>query len=444
MAKFLNKLTVPQIIVIAYILLISIGTFLLALPISTTSRLGTPFIDAFFMATSAVSVTGVTILDTATHWTFFGKLVLLFLIEIGGLGFLTIWVLLYYAILGRPNLKQRLAVSESLNLVPGENISRRIWYIIRFALIVQIIGAILLYFPFRVELNFFDSIFYALFHSVSAFTNGGLDLFEAGFIQFQSHPYVLIVIMLLIMTGGLGFIVWDDLLNYRKTKSLHIYTKVVLITTGILWVGGMLLYWIAEHDNGTFGHLPPSQQFVNYLMLSVTARSSGFANVDYSILNPGSLLLTNFLIFIGASSGSTGGGIKVSTLAIIVLVIFRSFQGKKATVFHRRIAQDTVQRAFFIFTSAIFFIIIGSFALSLTETLPEGLGIEYIVTEVVAALGVVGISLGLTPHLTFLGKIIIIILMLIGRVGVMTFLWSIVGEKRETGINHPEVNLLIG
>jgi len=444
MTKLFKRLSIPQIIVLAYVFFILLGAVLLSLPISTQSTLGTPFIDALFMSTSAVSVTGVTLLDTATHWTFFGKVVFLFLIEIGGLGFMTIWVLLYYTILGRPNIKQRLAVSESLNLDPGENIGQRIFYILRFALIVQLIGAILLYFPFREKLDVLDSLFYAIFHSISAFTNGGLDLFENSLVQFQSPPYILIVMMLLVITGGLGFIVWDDLLNFKKTKSLRIYTKIVLITTGILWLLGAVLYWVAESNNGTFQHLSTGERFVNYLFMSVTARSAGFINVDYATLSSTSILLTNLLIFIGASSGSTGGGIKVSTLAVIFIVIIRSFQGKKPIIFHRKLAQETIQRSFFIFVAAIFFIAIGSIGLSITETLPEGLGIEYIVTEVVAAIGVVGISLGLTPHLTFLGKIIVIILMLIGRVGVMTFLWSLVGEKREIRINHPEINLLIG
>src|SRR5690625_2680622 len=186
MTKLFKRLSIPQIIVLAYVFFILLGAVLLSLPISTQSTLGTPFIDALFMSTSAVSVTGVTLLDTATHWTFFGKVVFLFLIEIGGLGFMTIWVLLYYTILGRPNIKQRLAVSESLNLDPGENIGQRIFYILRFALIVQLIGAILLYFPFREKLDVLDSLFYAIFHSISAFTNGGLDLFENSLVQFQS------------------------------------------------------------------------------------------------------------------------------------------------------------------------------------------------------------------------------------------------------------------
>lgn len=259
MTKYLNKLSVPQIIIFAYIFVIQLGTLLLALPISSTSKTWTPFIDALFTSTSAVSVTGVTILNTAIYWTTFGKIVLLFLIEIGGLGFMTIWIFMYYAILGRPNLKQRIAVSESLNLTPGDKVWPRIWRIIKFALIVQLIGALLLFFPFSNNLGFFGSIFYVVFHSISAFTNAGLDLFSTSLIQFQKNTYVLLVMALLIMIGGLGFLVWDDLLNYRTIKKLHIYTKIVLITTSILWVAGIVLYWFGERNNGIFSHLSPGK-----------------------------------------------------------------------------------------------------------------------------------------------------------------------------------------
>ena len=234
---------------------------------------------------------------------------------------------MYYAILGRPNLKQRIAVSESLNLTPGDKVWPHIWRIIKFALIVQLIGALLLFFPFSNNLGFFDSIFYVVFHSISAFTNAGLDLFSTSLIQFQKNTYVLLVMALLIMIGGLGFLVWDDLLNYRTIKKLHIYTKIVLITTSILWVAGIVLYWFGERNNGTFSHLSPGSKAINYLLLSVTARSSGFTNVDYSVLSSSSLILTNVLIFIGASSGSTGGGIKVSTLAVIFIYIINLFKG---------------------------------------------------------------------------------------------------------------------
>lgn len=444
MTNYLKKLSIPQIIVMTYIIFIALGTFLLALPISSAAGIWTPFIDALFSSTSAVSVTGVTIFETLTYWNYFGKTVLMVLIEIGGLGFMTIWALLYHSIIGKPNLKQRMTVSESLNLTPTKGVVQHILHIIRIALIIQLVGMILLSFPFVEEYGLFEGLYYALFHSVSAFTNGGLDLFPNSLVHFQENPYVLIVIMLLIMSGGLGFIVWDDLLQYRKTKKLRIYTKIVLITTSVLWILGMVLYWLAERNTSIFDHLSFGDQLLNYLFLSVTMRSSGFSNVNISTLSMSSFLLSNILIFIGASSGSTGGGIKISTLAVIFIVIVRSFQGKKPIVFNRKIADSTVRQAFLIFTVAVLIVGIGTFTLSLTETLPTGFGMAHIFTEVVSALGAVGISLGLTPYLSVSGKLIIIVLMLVGRVGVMTFLWSLVGEKRESRINYPETDIIIG
>lgn len=444
MIEYIKKLSVPQIIVVAYTILILVGTLLLALPISSTQRIWTPALDAFFASTSAVTVTGVTILETATYWSYFGKTVLLFLIEIGGLGFMSIWVLFYQNIIGRPNLKSRMVMSESFDLSSSDRVIDRVWAILRFALVAQLIGALLLAFSFLPEYGLLKGSYYAIFHSVSAFTNGGLDLFSTSLLDFQTNEFVLIITMLLIITGGLGFIVWDDLLTYRKKKKLSIYTKVVLVTTGSLYVMGTVLYWFSERNTPAFAGLDAGHQILNYLMLSVTVRSSGFTNIDFTHLSFSSLILTNFLIFIGASSGSTGGGIKVSTLAVIVMTIVRFFQGRKPTLFNRTISSDTIKRSFFVFTIAIFLVGVGVFALSLTETLPDGIGSEYIIMEVVSALGSVGISMGLTPHLTVPGKFIIIILMLIGRVGILTFLWSVIGEKRESRINYPEINFLVG
>lgn len=444
MSKLFENFSIAQILIVLYSLGILVGTGLLMLPIASASGHWTSLFDAFFTSTSAITVTGVTILNTSTYWSYFGKTVLLFLMEIGGLGIMTFWVILYQTIGGQPNLKQRLVISESLSLTAGESPLTRVWEIIKFAFVVQIIGAILLAFSFLPEYGWLKGAYFSIFHSVSAFTNGGMDLFSDSLADFHTNPYVLAVMMLLIITGGLGFIVWDDLLHYPKRKKLRVYTKVVLLTTSILWVLGAVLYWLAERNTPTFSHLSIFDQFFNYLLLSVTARSSGFTNVDFAHLSTGSILLTNVLIFIGASSGSTGGGIKVSTLAILFIVVVRSFQGRKPVIFNRAIALSTIKRAFIIFTLGILLLVSGSFALSLTEQLPEGIGMGYIVTEVVSALGSVGISIGITPYLSVAGKWIIIVLMLIGRVGVMTFLWSLVGEKREERINYPEKDFLVG
>lgn len=445
MSNFLKKLSIPQTIVLAYAFVITVGAMLLWLPLSSANGEWTSFIDALFTATSATAVTGQVTLNTATHWNYFGKTVILTLIEIGGLGFMTIWILFYYYIFKqRPNLKQRRIVSESLSLSGGDKPQQKVYAIVRFALIVQLIGAILLSFVFIPEFGLTKGLYFSVFHSISAFCNAGFDLLGNSLVDYQSNPFILLVIASLIMAGGLGFIVWEDLINYRKTRKLRKYSKIVLTTTISLWVLGTFLFWISEYRNGTFSHLSAGKQLVNYFFLSVTPRTAGYANVDYSDLSLSSIFLTIVFMFIGASSGSTGGGIKVTTLVVIVLVIYRSVNYNHSNILNRSISEDTIRRSFFIFSSGLLISILATFILLNTETIPDGFGVEYVLIEVFSCLGTVGLTMGLTPSLTMIGKIILILLMLIGRVGVMTFLWSLTTRKHESGINYPEMNLLVG
>lgn len=445
MIKKLQQLSIPQYIVLAYALVIAIGGLLLWLPVSAASGNTTAFIDAIFTATSATAVTGQVTLNTAAHWNYFGKTVILILIEIGGLGFMTIWVLLYSNIFKRQtNLKQRKVVAESLSLSSGVSVQSTVLSILRFAFSVQFMGAFLLSFSFIPKYGTAKGLYFSIFHSISAFCNAGFDLLGNSLIDYQNNPFVLLVVAALIMTGGLGFIVWEDLFRFRKKRKLQPYTKIVLISTISLWVVGLILFWISERDNGTFGHLPIGQQFVNYLFLAVTPRTAGFANIDYTHLADGSLFLTIMLMFVGASSGSTGGGIKVTTLAIVLIVIYRSVNHDRFKVFNRAISLKTTQQAFFIFASGLTIGTSATFILLLTETIPPGFGIEYVLFEVFSVLGTVGLSMGLTPSLTVIGKTMLILLMLIGRVGVMTFLWSLAREKQDPRIKYPETDLLVG
>lgn len=445
MIENIRKLSIPQSIVLAYAAVISIGGLLLWLPFSSATGEATSFVDAIFTATSATAVTGLVTLNTAEHWNYFGKTVILFLIEIGGLGFMTIWVLLYSNVFKRPtNLKQRKAVAESLSLTGGVSVQSKVLQILRFSLLTQLIGAILLSFSFIPDYGTGRGIYFSIFHSISAFCNAGFDLIGDSLISYQDNPYILLVIAGLIMTGGLGFIVWEDLFKYRKTRKLQPYTKVVLIFTVGLWLVGMLLITFAEAQNGSFDHLPMGERLVNYFFLSVTPRTAGFANIDYSLLTDSTSFITMVLMFVGASSGSTGGGIKVTTLAVVLLVIYRSINHERFKVFNRAISSETRQQAFFIFSAGLSLASVATFILLLTETIPVVYGIEFVLFEVFSAMGTVGLTMGLTPSLTVLGKLLIMMLMLIGRVGVMTFLWSLAGEKKDTRIKYPETDLLVG
>jgi len=445
MTKFLDKLSIPQIIILAYVSVITIGTILLTLPISSATGEWTALIDSLFTATSATAVTGQITLDTATYWNYFGKTVIILLIEIGGLGFMTFWMIFYYFIRGHgPDLKQRMIVSESLSIQGEDSLPKRVFSIISLSLGIQLIGAIILGTVFVPEFGWIEGIYYAVFHSISAFCNAGFALFSDSLIGFQRNPVMLMTVSLLVIAGGLGFIVWDDLLQFRQTRKLQRYTKLVLATTAILWLVSFIFFWILEGSNGTFANLPLGERIVNYIFLAVTPRTAGFANVDYANITSGSVILTIILMFIGASSGSTGGGIKVSTFAVVILAVYRSLLNKQTTVFNRRISQKTVRRAFFIFTAGILIAGVSVFILSMTETAPERFGLEYILVEVFSVLGTVGLSMGLTPQLSVIGKMLVILLMLIGRVGVMTFLFSIVGDNPESRINYPEMDILVG
>lgn len=445
MIKKIQKLSIAQSIVLAYASVITIGGILLWFPISSTSGDWTSFIDAIFTATSATAVTGQITLNTAEHWNYFGRTVILMLIEIGGLGFMTVWVLLYSNVFKkRTNLKQRKAVAESLSLTRGVSVQEKVIQILCFSLSTQLAGAILLSFSFIPDYGAKKGLYFSIFHSISAFCNAGFDLIGNSLISYQDNPYVLLVIAALVIIGGLGFIVWEDLFNYPKRKKLKVYTKIVLVFTSSLWIIGTILIAWSEIKNGSFAHLPLGKQLVNYFFLAVTPRTAGFANIDHSLLSNSSVFLTIILMFIGASSGSTGGGIKVTTLAVILIVVYRSINHQRFKVYNRSISNKTIQQAFFIFSAGMTIASVASFILLFTETIPAPFGIEYILFEVFSVLGTVGLTMGLTPSLTFIGKIIIILLMLIGRVGVMTFLGSLAGEKKDTRINYPKTDLLVG
>ena len=444
MSKLLNKLSIPQTIVLAYASLIFTGGVLLSLPFSSASGEWTAFIDALFTATSATAVTGQVTLNTAAHWNYIGKTIIISLIEIGGLGFMTIWVIFYNYLVGRPNLKARQVVTESLSLSGSDKLTVKVSTILKIALSIQAIGAFLLSFVFIPDYGWAEGIYYSFFHSISAFCNAGFDIIGDSLIQYQDNSFILLVIAGLIMSGGLGFIVWEDILNYRKKRKIGNYSKIVLTATISLWVIGTLLFWLTESGTGNFDHLSFGDRLANYFFLSVTPRTAGYVNIDYAQLSLGSLFTTIVFMFIGASSGSTGGGIKVTTLVVIVFVIYRSIKSESPRILNRAISRDTIQRAFFIFGAGVMISAIATFILLNTETIPEGFGLEYIMIEVFSCLGTVGLTMGLTPNLTLIGKMLLILLMLIGRVGLLTFLWSFAKNKHESRIKYLDMNILVG
>ncbi|PKY90600.1 Trk family potassium uptake protein [Falseniella ignava] len=445
MVKYkIKQLTIPQYIVVNYIAIILIGGILLALPFASNAHQWTNLLDAMFTATSAVCVTGQTTLNTALHWSPFGKLVIITLIEIGGIGFMTLWVVFFTQSGRRTNLRQRRVLLETLNIETMSGSIDIVKYIIKFTLAVQSLGALVLSLVFIPQFGWVKGTLYSVFHSISAFNNAGFDLFGNSLINYQANPLVMLTISVLIIAGGLGFIVWRDLLTVYRNRKLMRYTKLIIIGTLALLLSSTLLFICFEWNNQTWQHLSPVNRVINSFFLAVTPRTAGYANVDYNFLMPGSLFLTLVLMFIGGTSGSTAGGVKVSTVIVAGLFLVNTFRGHPMTLYRRELREETLRRAFFILTMGFTFILFATLILLITEPFPHGTGIEVILMEVVSCFSTVGLTMGITPQLSAVGKLVLIWLMFMGRCGLVTFLWSLGSHEKNWQIHYPEMNMMIG
>ncbi|MDH4028644.1 MAG: hypothetical protein OEU95_07435, partial [Nitrospirota bacterium] len=341
-----------------FIITILLGTGLLMLPYSTTG--GIFIIDAFFTATSAVCVTGLIVKNTAADFTFFGKAVILFLIQVGGLGYMSMATFIALLAGKKIGITQRMMIKESLNIVSHEGLVKFVKGMLLFVLAAEGLGTALLYSRFAGEYNTGESFFLALFHSISAFNNAGFSLFEDNLIGYRSDVLMNLSIMSLVFFGGIGFSVVDDIYGRirRQEKRVMLHTRLALITSGILIIAGAALIYVNEREylflQSGFGG---AESVLSSLFASVTSRTAGFNTVDYSLLQPATLFLTIILMFIGASPGSTGGGIKTTTFSIILLHIWSTIRGRQETVaFSRRIPPDFVSRSLVILSLSVIYI----------------------------------------------------------------------------------------
>lgn len=414
------------------------------LPVSSATSEWTPFWDAFFTATSALCVTGQITVNTALHWSWFGKLVIISLIQVGGLGFMS-FILLFFFVTGRRiNIRQQKIVQESLNLDDISEAKSLIRYVLQFSLTTEFIAAVLLAFDFVPRLGWRRGLIYSAFHSVSAFCNAGFDLFGDSLYGFQDNPYVLTIIALLIIFGGLGFIVWRDLMTYHKNKKLLLHTRLVVITTGIMLVGGFVLFMISESLHGTFKHLSFVDQLFNNFFMAVTPRTAGYSNVDYNTVSIGGRVLTYILMFIGGSSGSTAGGMKITTVSVLWIYFTSVIKGHEPVFQKRSISVTRVRQALFLLVVSLLIIVTGTMVLAITQQFPNGYGLDALLMEVFSCFGTVGLSMGLTPYLNSFGKFILMVIMFVGRVGAVTVIWSFKRDDKESKIHYPEGNILVG
>ena len=441
-----HRLNQVQYIALGFFFIILAGSLILTLPIASQSGEWTPFLDSMFTATSATCVTGLVVYDTFTHWNVFGQLVILLLIQIGGLGFITVGVGFSMAFRRRIGLRQRDLLKESINAMEIGGIVKLSRKIFIGTALCEGVGALLLATRFIPEFGLVKGIYYSIFHAISAFCNAGFDLMGgqqpyASFTAYATDPVINITLMLLIIVGGLGFVVWSDVVSKRfRWKNYCLHTKMVISVTLLLIFGGALFLFLFE-QGGTISGMSTGDQILASLFGSVTARTAGFNTVDTGALKPESKLLTTALMFIGGSPGSTAGGVKTTTIAVILIYVISNLRGESGcNVFHRRIGDEVIKRASMVFCLNLFLGLISVTLILATSNLR----MSDVLFEVYSAISTVGMTTGITRDLNVVGRIVIIILMYCGRIGSMTFALSLVAKPEAKGLSLPEEKITIG
>jgi len=443
------KLAPTQLFVISFAFVILIGTGLLLLPEATNSG-SINVVDALFTATSATCVTGLTVLDTGSYFTFFGQLVTIILIQVGGLGLMTVTT--FFSLLGGRGMSVRESVfmSNAMNIKSLSKVSNLIISTLVLTFAFEAIGALFLYIDWAGFGRFeWGSVaYYSMYHSISAFCNAGFSLFANNLEDFKGDITVNMTITLLIIFGGLGFIVIMNLLHYFrfgifKKERLTLHTKLILVVTGVLILVGTLLILATEWNNG-LANLPLSTKLQGAYFQSVTPRTAGFNTINMTHLTNACYFMTIILMFIGASPGGTGGGIKTSTFGIFIGSILSMLKGRtNVEMFKRSIPKETVTNALLLTTLTLMLLALFGFILLVTENAAP----IHVFFELVSAFGTVGLSAGITSNLTMIGKLIIIATMFIGRVGPMTLILAISQlrqQRRSVGYEYPEENVMVG
>lgn len=445
-SKLINRFSGAQMIAIGFFFIILIGSLLLCLPFATRPGSTTDFQTAVFTATSATCVTGLILVDTFSHWTLFGQLVILTLIQIGGLGFITIGITVSMVLGKKIGLKQRGLIRESLNVLELQGAVRLIRRVVRGTILFESVGAFILACCFIPKMGFLQGVYYGVFHSISAFCNAGFDLMGryepfSSFTSYYDDPVVTITLMALILIGGLGFVVWNDLYNKKwNFPKYMLHTKIILTAGAVLVFGGAILFYIMEHDQ-LFSDMTTSGKILASLFCSITPRTAGFNTVDVGALSDGSKLLTVVLMFIGGGSGSTAGGVKVTT--IVVLLLFLKANLMRSTgvnIFGRRLDNEAVSKASAVFCTNLFLGMIATIFLCSYQNFDV---IDTLV-EVFSANGTVGMSAGLTGQLNFVSRNVIILLMYLGRIGSLTFAMSFTDKKKIAHVLLPVEKINIG
>ena len=437
-----RRITPPQLLAVVFLIGLSLGTALFMLPQSSADGVGLPFIDALFMATSALCVTGLVVVDPGSDLSRFGQVVLAGLIQIGGIGFMVIASFMAILLGKRITIRERIILKEALNHHSVDGIVPLVVTIIVSSLAVQFVGGVLLSLFFAGDMAADEALFRGFFHAISAYNNAGFDLFGNSLIGYYDHLGVQLTVLTLLIIGGLGFFVLLNLIQERGVwRKLSLHSKLVLTTTLALIVVGSVLMYVGEYGGPAYAELTPFEQVMASVFNSSATRSAGMNTVPLPLLGQATQALFVVLMFIGSSPSSTGGGIKTITVATSYLMLVALFRGEREIqVYRRTIAKDLVVRAFVVIVLAATVVFVATFLLALFDRHD----VFVLLFEVVSAFGTVGFSLGITAQLSTASKAILILVMSIGRLGPLTVFYALSQRRRPQTLHYPEENLMIG
>lgn len=438
----IDNLSPAQILSLGYLTVIIVGTILLSLPMATAGGQAMNPLDALFTATSATAVTGLIVENTATFFSTFGQVVIMILIQIGGLGLMTMSTLFAFLIKKKLTLKYRLMVQQDLDQFELSGIIRLVRYVVFVTFTIEATGALLLFTRFVREMPVGRAAYYAVFHAVSAFNNAGFDIFGNSLENFTGDITVNLVITALFILGGIGFAVIAEIHSGNKIRDFSLQTKLVLAVTAILIVGGTVVVFVLEYTNpATLMDLSLGEKALSSYFTAVTPRTAGFNTLPTGSLRDSTTFFVIVLMFIGASPGSTGGGIKTTTFGSLLAVLYAKARGREdIELFKRRLSKQTIYTAITVVLISAFLV----FIITMLLTISENASFIDLLFEAVSAFGTVGLSTGVTPELTTVGRMLIIITMFAGRVGPLTIAMAIGEQESKGNVKYPEEKILVG
>lgn len=444
--KIAAKKSTTRQIAFGFAMIILAGTLLLSLPIANRSGHGDP-LSALFTATSATCVTGLIVADTYQNWTIFGQLVILCMIQVGGLGFMTIGAYISVLLKKRIGLKEREQLQESVNTLEIAGVVRLVKKIVQGALCIEGLGAVLLAFRFVPRFGAARGIYFAVFHAISAFCNGGFDLMGvdeaySSLVAFEGDIVVNLVVVTLILVGGIGFIVWDDVARHKwHFRKYLLHSKIVLTTTLVLTAAGTVLFLLTE-DQAAFAGMGPLERFLGALFSSVTPRTAGFNSVDTAALSNSGKMLTMFMMFIGGSPGSTAGGVKTTSMIVLLFyAVAMVLNREDINLFGRRLTDEVVKKANAVVIINATLTVIATIVIMALQPL---LNFEDVLFEVLSAIGTVGMTVGITRDLNIISQVIIIVLMYCGRLGSLSFALVFAQKSTSASVRRPQEKIIVG